>query len=74
MELEFKRLEMLVFINNLETLLTNEIFLKMVLFCKKKKKIHVIAYKEAIVIIILIRQSLVTKFGCSLRLKLPLKN
>ena len=41
---------------------------------KKKKKIHVIAYKEAIVIIILIRQSLVTKFGCSLRLKLPLKN
>ena len=41
---------------------------------KKKKKIHVIAYKEAIVIIIIIRQSLVTKFGCSLRLKLPLKN
>ena len=40
---------------------------------KKKKKIHVIAYKEAIVIII-IGQSLVTKFGCSLRLKLPLKN
>ena len=38
MELEFKRLEMLVFINNLETLLTNEIVWKMVLFCKKKKK------------------------------------
>ena len=50
-----------------------KLFEKWCYFAKKKKKIHVIAYKEAIVIII-IGQSLVTKFGCSLRLKLPLKN